>query len=126
MKNEQEKSNNRLYIGIVIVALAFCAAYFLRSCGNIHDNGAGVDNVRSGIKQSVQSNRELQDGIGNATETVDRLADVLERSETTVDAAKGTVESLDRNLETAADAITKCKRIVNGIKQRNEGTKTQP
>ena len=118
--NEQEKSSNRLYIGIIIVALAFCAAYFLRSCGDIYDNGAGVDNVRGGIKQSVQSNRELQDGIGNATETVDRLADVLDRSETTVDAAKGTAESLDRNLETAADAITKCKRIVDRIKQRNE------
>lgn len=126
MKNEQEKSNNRLYIGIVIVALAFCAAYFMRSCGNIYDNGAGVDNVRGGIKQSVQSNRELQDGIGNATETVDRLADVLDRSETTVDAAKGTAESLDRNLETAADAITKCQSIVNGIKQRNEERTPEP
>ena len=126
MKNEQEKSNNRLYIGIVIVALAFCAAYFMRSCGNIHDNGAGVDNVRGGIKQSVQSNRELQDGISNATETVDRLADVLDRSETTVDAAKGTAESLDRNFETAADAIAKCQRIVNGIKQRNEAAAAQP
>lgn len=123
--NEQEKSSNRLYIGIVIVALAFCAAYFLRSCG-LHDNGAGIDNVRGGIKQSVQSNRELQDGIGNATETVDRLADVLDRSETTVDAAKGTAESLDRNLETAADAIAKCQSIVNGIKQRNEAAAAQP
>lgn len=108
--------------GILALAVVACA---VRGCG-VHDNDAGVDNVRSGIKQSVQSNRELQDGIGNATETVDRLADVLERSETTVDAAKGTVESLDRNLETAADAITKCQSIVNGIKQRNEGTKTQP
>ena len=126
MENEQKKSDNRLYIGIVIVALAFCAAYFLRSCGNIYDNGAGVDNVRGGIKQSVQSNRELQDGIGNATETVDRLADVLDRSETTVDAAKGTAESLDLNLETAADAITKCQRIIDRIKQRNEERTPEP
>lgn len=79
-----------------------------------------------GIKQSVQSNRELQDGIGNATETVDRLADVLDRSETTVDAAKGTAESLDRNLETAADAITKCQRIIDRIKQRNEERTPEP
>ena len=126
MKNEQEKSNNRLYIGIIIVTLAFCAAYFLRSCGNIYDNGAGVDNVRGGIKQSVQSNRELQDGIGNATETVDRLADILDRSETTVDAAKGTAESLDGDIDIAADAITKCQRIVNGIEQRNEAAAAQP
>ena len=128
MKNEQEKSTNNNRIYFIIIALVLCAvAYsFLRSCGNIYDNGAGIDNVRGGIKQSVQSNRELQDGIGNATETVDRLADVLDRSETTVDAAKGTAESLDRNLETAADAITKCKRIVDRIKQRNEERTPEP
>lgn len=128
MKNEQKKSDNHNRIYIIIIAVVLCTAFysFLRSCGNIHDNGAGVDNVRSGIKQSVQSNRELQDGIGNATETVDRLADVLNRSETTVDAAKGTAESLDSNLETAADAITKCKRIVDRIKQRNEERTPEP
>ena len=116
---------NRNYFYIVVLGLLLFALYYLFSAG-IHDNGAGVDNVRSGIKQSVQSNRELQDGIGNATETVDRLADVLERSETTVDAAKGTAESLDRNLETAADAITKCQSIVNGIKRRNAERAQQP
>lgn len=116
---------NRNYFYIVVLGVLLFAIYNL-FCAGIHDNGAGVDNVRGGIEQSVQSNRELQDGIGNATETVDRLADVLDRSETTVDAAKGTAESLDCNLETAADAIAKCQSIVNGIKQRNEGTKTKP
>ena len=128
MKNEQEKSNNRLYIGIVIVALAFCAAYFLRSFGN--EGGSNTDRAAEqlggGIEQSLQSKRELQDGIGNATETVDRLADVLDRSETTVDAAKGTAESLDRNLETAADAVGKCQRIVTDIKRRNEERTPEP
>ena len=116
---------NRNYFYIVVLGVLLFAIYNLFGAG-IHDNGAGVDNVRGGIEQGVQSNRELQDGIGNATETVDRLADVLERSETTVDTAKGTAESLDRNLETAADAITKCKRIVDRIKQRNEERTPEP
>lgn len=124
--NEQEKSSNRLYIGIVIVALAFCAAYFLRSCGNIYDNGAGVDNVRGGIKQSVQSNRELQSQISGATATADKITDSINRSEAAVSDAARTAESLDGDIDIAADAITKCQRIVNGIKQRNEGTKTKP
>ena len=123
MNENTTKGRNYIIAGVLVILLCALA---LRSCGNIYDNGAGIDNVRGGIKQSVQSNRELQDGIGNATETVDRLADVLDRSETTVDAAKGTAESLDCNLETAADAITKCQRIVNGIKQRNESAASKP
>lgn len=121
----EKTAKNRNYFYIIVLGVLLFAIYNLFGAG-IQDDGAGVDSVRSGIEQGVQSNRELQDGIGNATETVDRLADVLDRSETTVDAAKGTAESLDRNLETAADAIAKCQSIVNGIKQRNEGTKTKP
>lgn len=124
--NEQEKSSNRLYIGIIIVALAFCAAYFLRSCGNIYDNGAGVDNVRGGIKQSVQSNRELQSQIDGATATTDKITDSINRSEAAVSDAARTAESLDGDIDIAADAIAKCQRIVNGIKQRNEAAAAQP
>lgn len=124
--NEQEKSSNRLYIGIVVVALAFCAAYFLRSCGNIYDNGAGIDNVRGGIKQSVQSNRELQSQIDGATATTDKITDSINRSEAAVSDAARTAESLDGDIDIAADAITKCQRIVNGIKQRNEAAAAQP
>lgn len=127
MKNEQEKSSNRLYYYIAVAIVVLSACYFLFGSGaGLHDYSDRIDELGSRVEQSVQSNRELQDGIGNATETVDRLADVLNRSETTVDAAKGTAESLDSNLETAADAITKCKRIVDRIKQRNEERTPEP
>ena len=124
--NEQEKSSNRLYIGVVIVALAFCAAYFMRSCGNIYDNGAGVDNVRGGIKQSVQSNTKLQEQLGGAESTADEIEGSINAGTSAIADAERTTGTITSDIETAADAIAKCQSIVNGIKQRNEGKTAKP
>ena len=126
MKNEQEKSNNRLYIGIVIVALAFCAAYFMRSCGNIYDNGAGVDNVRGGIEQGTESNTKLQEQLGGAESTADEIAGSINAGTSAIADAERTTGTITSDIETAADAITKCQRIVDRIKQRNEERTPEP
>ena len=124
--NEQEKSSNRLYIGIIIVALAFCAAYFLRSCGNIYDNGAGVDSVRSGIEQSTESNTKLQEQLGGAESTADEITGSINAGTSAIADAERTTGTITSDIDIAADAIAKCQSIVNEIKQRNEGTKTKP
>lgn len=124
--NEQEKSSNRLYIGIVIVALAFCAAYFLRSCGNIYDNGAGVDNVRGGIEQGTESNTKLQEQLGGAESTADEIEGSINAGTSAIADAERTAGTITSDIDIAADAITKCQRIVNGIKQRNEAAAAQP
>lgn len=126
MTNEQEKSNNRLYIGVAIIALVICAVYLLRSCGNIHDNGAGIDDVRSGIAESTESNRELQEQLSDAKKTTGSIEASIDRSEGAINDAEKTTGSIEHNLETAADAVTKCQRIVDGIKQRNAERTPQP
>lgn len=126
MKNEQEKSNNRLYIGIVIIALAFCAAYFMRSCGNIYDNGAGVDNVRGGIEQGTESNTKLQEQLGGAESTADEIAGSINAGTSAIADAERTTGTITSDIDIAADAITKCKRIVDRIKQRNEERTPEP
>lgn len=126
MKNEQEKSNNLLYIGIVIVALAFCAAYFLRSCGNIYDNGAGIDNVRGGIEQGTESNTKLQEQLGGAESTADEIAGSINAGTSAIADAERTTGTITSDIDIAADAITKCQRIVDRIKQRNEERTPEP
>ena len=126
MPNEQEKSNNRIYIGIAIVTLAICAAYILRSCGNVHDNGTGIDDVRSGITESKESNRELQEQLGSVTCTANKVAGSINAGTSAIADAERTTGTITSDIDIAADAITKCQRIVNGIKQRNEEAAAQP
>ena len=127
--NEQEKSSNRLYYYAAVAIVVLGACYFLFGSGageGLYNYSDRADELGNRIEQGAASNRELQSQIDGATATTDKITDSINRSETTVDAAKGTAESLDCNLETAADAITKCQRIVNGIKQRNEAAAAQP
>ena len=130
MKNEQEKSNNRLYyyyIAIVIVVLSAC--YFLFGSGageGLYNYSDRADELGSRIEQSAAGNRELQSQIDGATATTDKITDSINRSEAAVSDAARTAESLDGDIDIAADAITKCQRIVNGIKQRNEAAAAQP
>ena len=129
MKNEQEKSNNRLYIGIIIVALAFCAVYFLRSCGageGLRNYSDRIDELGSRVEQSAAGNRELQSQLSDAEKTVGSLEASISRSEGAISEAEGTTGSIEHNLTTAADAITKCQRIVDRIKQRNEERTPEP
>lgn len=126
MTNEQEKSNNRIYIGIAIVTLAICAAYILRSCGNVHDNGTGIDDVRSGITESKESNRELQEQLGSVTSTANKVAGSINAGADAVKDAERTAGSIASDIDIAADAVTKCQRIVDGIKQRNAERTPQP
>lgn len=116
---------NRNYFYIIVLGLLLFALYNLFGAG-IHDNGAGVDNVRSGIEQGVQSNTKLQEQLGGAESTADEIAGSINAGASAISDAERTAGTITSDLETAADAITKCQRIVNGIKQRNEGTKTQP
>lgn len=126
--NEQEKSSNRLYyIAVIIVVLSACYFLFCGGAGEgLYNYSDRADELGSRIKQSVQSNRELQSQIDGATATTDKITDSINRSEAAVSDAARTAESLDGDIDIAADAITKCQRIVNGIKQRNEAAAAQP
>ena len=126
MTNEQEKSNNRLYIGVTIIALVICAVYLLRSCGNIHDNGAGIDDVRSGIAESTESNRELQEQLENVGGTAVEIEGSLGRSASAIGEAENTAGAIADDLDRAETAIRNCQSIVNGIKRRNAERAQQP
>lgn len=116
---------NRNYFYIIVLGLLLFALYNLFGAG-IHDNGAGVDNVRSGIEQGTESNTKLQEQLGGAESTADEIAGSINASTSAIADAERTTGTITSDIETAADAITKCQSIVNGIKRRNEGTKTQP
>lgn len=125
--NEQEKSSNRLYYYIAIVIVVLGACYFLFGSGaGLHNYSYRIDELGSGIEQGTASNRELQSQIDGATATTDKITDSINRSEAAVSDAARTAESLDGDIDIAADAITKCQRIVDRIKQRNEERTPEP
>ena len=116
---------NRNYFYIVVLGVLLFAIYNLFGAG-IHDNGAGVDNVRGGIEQSAESNTKLQEQLRGAESTADEIAGSINAGTSAIADAERTTSTITNDIETAADAIAKCQSIVNGIKQRNEGTKTKP
>ena len=127
--NEQEKSSNRLYYYAVIAIVVLGACYFLFGSGageGLYNYSDRADELGSRIEQGAASNRELQSQISGATATADKITDSINRSEAAVSDAARTAESLDGDIDIAADAIAKCQRIVNGIKQRNEAAAAQP
>lgn len=129
MKNEQEKSSNRhyYYAAVAIVVLGACYFLFGRGAGEgLYNYSDRADELGSRIEQGAASNRELQSQISGATATADKITDSINRSEAAVSDAARTAESLDGDIDIAADAIAKCQRIVNGIKQRNEAAAAQP
>ena len=129
MKNEQEKSSNRLYYYAAVAIVVLGACYFLFGSGageGLYNYSDRADELGSRIEQGAASNRELQSQISGATATADKITDSINRSEAAVSDAARTAESLDGDIDIAADAITKCQRIVNGIKQRNEAAAAQP
>ncbi len=116
---------NRNYFYIVVLGVLLFALYNLFGAG-IHDNGAGVDSVRSGIEQSAESNTKLQEQLRGAESTADEITGSINAGTSAIADAERTTGTIASDIETAADAIAKCQSIVNGIKQRNEGTKTKP
>lgn len=127
--NEQEKSSNRFYYYIAIAIVVLGACYFLFGSGageGLYNYSDRADELGSRIEQGAASNRELQSQIDGATATADKITDSINRSEAAVSDAARTAESLDGDIDIAADAIAKCQSIVNGIKQRNEAAAAQP
>ena len=127
--NEQEKSSNRLYYYAAVAIVVLGACYFLFGSGageGLYNYSDRADELGSRIEHGAASNRELQSQISGATATADKITDSINRSEAAVSDAARTAESLDGDIDIAADAITKCQRIVNGIKQRNEAAAAQP
>ena len=116
---------NRNYFYIVVLGVLLFAIYNL-FCAGIHDNGAGVDAVRSGIEQSAESNTKLQEQLGGAESTADEIAGSINAGTSAIADAERTAGTITSDIETAADAIAKCQSIINGIKQRNEGKTAKP
>lgn len=113
MKNEQEKSNNRLYIGIIIVALAFCAAYFLRSCGNV-----GIEQLHKSTDQTVGAVEKQHETIGRELDTVgaelDSAGTAVGRTDELVDRSQ---ECVIRNTESVIECqqiVSECRKIIAG------------
>ena len=115
---------NRNYFYIVVLGVLLFAIYNL-FCAGIHDNGAGVDNVRGGIEQGTESNTKLQEQLGGAESTADEIEGSINAGTSAIADAERTAGTITSDIETAEDAIAKCQSIVNEIKQRNEGTKTK-
>ena len=127
--NEQEKSSNRPYYYAAVAIVVLGACYFLFGSGageGLYNYSDRADELGSRIEQGAASNRELQSQISGATATADKITDSINRSEAAVSDAARTAESFDGDIDIAADAIAKCQRIVNGIKQRNEAAAAQP
>lgn len=129
MANDTKKSNNRLYYYIAVIIVVLSACYFLFGSGageGLYNYSDRADELGSRIEQGAASNRELQSQIDGATATTDKITDSINRSEAAVSDAARTAESLDGDIDIAADAITKCQRIVDRIKQRNEERTPEP
>ena len=129
MKNEKKKYPNILFFVAAVIAAVICAALALRGCGNSTTNnniGAGVDAVRGGIADSVNSNTKLQEQLGGIAESANSVEGSISRSETAITNAEGAAGSVADNLNAAETAITKCQRIVDGIKQKNERGTAKP
>lgn len=112
MKNEQEKSNNRLYIGIVIVALAFCAAYFLRSCGNdvgtaeVHQRtDATVEHIE---KEHATAGRELEVVTGQ----LDSAGAAAKRADEFITASQERVNQNAASIDECQRIVGECRKIV--------------
>lgn len=105
MKNEQEKSNNRLYIGIIIVALAFCAAYSMRSCGN----GAGTAEVHQRTDATME---HIEKEHTNAGRELDTVGAELDSAETAAKRADEFITASQERVNQNAASINECQRIV--------------
>ena len=129
MQHEQKKTNNRSYIIAAICIIGICATPALRGCGSsATDNNisAGVDAVRGGIADSVNSNTELQEQLSGIRDTANSVEGSIERSEAAITNAEATAGSVADNLNAAEAAITNCQRIIDGIKRRNEEGTAKP
>ncbi len=125
MKNDTKKPNNRnrFHIVIVIILLLAGFSFALRSCGTgegLHNYSDRADELRGRITESTESNKRLQDELGSAERTVDKIETSIERSAEAVTGAETATASIENNLGTAADAISSCQQIIRNIKQRNE------
>lgn len=125
--NEQEKSSNRIYYYAAVTIVVLGACYFLFGSGaGLHNYSDRIDELGSRIEQGVQSNTKLQEQLGGAESTADEIAGSINAGTSAIADAERTTGTITSDIETAADAITKCQRIVNGIKQRNEAAAAQP
>ena len=109
MKNEQEKSNNRLYIGIIIVALAFCAAYFLRSCGN-----AGIEKLHKSTDSTVGAVEKQHETIRSE---LDIAGTELDSAGTAVGRADEFITASQERVNQNAASLADCQRIVSDCRK---------
>lgn len=126
MKNEQEKSNNRLYIGIVIVALAFCSAYFLRSCGNdagtaeVHQRtDAAMDAIE---REHAVTGRELDTAgaeLDSATATLGRVDQFITASQERVNQNAASIDECQRIVGECRKIVADCNRIYAEAEKAN-------
>ena len=126
--NEQEKSSNRLYYYAAVAIVVLGACYFLFGSGageGLYNYSDRADELGNRIEQGVQSNTKLQEQLRGAESTADEIAGSINAGTSAIADAEKTTGTIASDIETAADAIAKCQSIVNGIKQRNEGTKTK-
>ena len=110
MKNEQEKSNNRLYIGIVIVALAFCAAYFMRSCGN----GAGTAEVHQRTDATME---RIEKEHTNAGRELDTVGAELDSAGTAVGRTDEFITASQERVAENTAGLADCQRIVGTCRE---------
>lgn len=112
MKNEQEKSNNRLYIGIIIVALAFCAAYFLRSCGN----GANIEQIHKSTDATMERIEKEHTNAGRELDTVgaelDSAGTAVSRADELVDRSQERVIRNTQSVIECQQIVSECRKIV--------------
>ena len=111
MKNGQEKSNNRLYIGIIIVALAFCAAYFLRSCGNV-----GIEQLHKSTDQTVGAVEKQHETIGRELDTVgaelDSAGTAVGRTDEFITASQERITENTASINECQRIVGECRKIV--------------
>lgn len=112
-------------IAYFIIAVLVCSALYMFST-RVYDNAAGVDATRNGISASTESNLKLQGQLEAVTGTANEIEGSISRSTDAIASAETAAGSITSDLDVAADAIAKCQRIIDGIKQRNEAAAAQP
>lgn len=119
--NEQEKSNNNHRWYIIVLAVLLCALVYsaVRGCGNVHDNGAGINDVREQLDAAGSNQQSITAGIESATGTAGR-------SEESINNADAAAERIESGQRTAAAIIADCQSIVRTVRARGKSKTAQP
>lgn len=116
----EEKSNNRNYIRIVIAVIVICAiVLFCRSC--IHNDGSGTGTTGNQLEEAGNNQSTITGGINDAENTANGIAGSIGESETAIGNADATVSDIENQQREAGSLIADCQRILEAIRNRNEG-----